>query len=60
LFTLSPFGQSAYTNGSLAADPYNLPAGQTARLRYGLYVHDGETNPEAIDRVHEQFLKGTE
>jgi len=60
LFTLSPFGQSAYTNGSLPADPFNLPAGQSARLRYGLYVHDGETDPAAINRVHEQFLKGSE
>ncbi|HBH50482.1 MAG TPA: hypothetical protein DDY91_01165 [Planctomycetaceae bacterium] len=60
LFTLSPFGQSAYTNGTLPADPYNLPAGQSARLRYGLFVHDGETDPAAISQVYEQFLKGTE
>lgn len=56
LFTLSPFGQKAYTNGALAADPFKLPAGESARLRYGLYVHDGDAAVAPIAGAYEQFL----
>ncbi|MFM7160367.1 MAG: DUF6807 family protein, partial [Planctomycetaceae bacterium] len=56
LFTLSPFGQKAYTNGALPAEPFKLPAGASARLRYGLFVHDGEVPAAQIQAVYGQFL----
>jgi len=57
LFTLSPFGQSAYTNGQLPADPFTLMPEKTARLTYGLYVHDGDAETARVPEVYEQFLK---
>jgi len=56
LFTLSPFGQKAYTNGGLPADPYKLATGESARLRYGLFVHDGMVSAAEINQVYGQFL----
>ncbi len=60
LFTLSPFGQNAYTNGQLPSDPFVLDAGKSVRLRYGLYVHDGDTAAGKVGAAYEQFLKAIE
>ncbi|MFN0052953.1 MAG: PmoA family protein [Planctomycetales bacterium] len=57
LFTVSPFGQNAYTNGQLPADPKVLTTGQSVRLRYGLYVHDGDTAAGQVAQRYEAFLK---
>jgi len=57
LFTLSPFGQKAYTNGTLPAAPHKLAAGETFRLRYGLYVHDGEAEVGPTEAVYKQFVE---
>lgn len=60
LFTLSPFGQSAYSNGQLPPDPLRLEPGQKIRLRYGLYVHDGDMLQGNIPAIYAQFLKATD
>jgi len=60
LFTLSPFGQSAYSNGKLPPDPLRLEPGKSVRLRYGLYVHDGDAEEGNVPAVYEQFLKAFE
>jgi len=57
LFTLSPFGQSAYTNGKLPPDPLLLEPGKSIRLRYGLYVHDGDTEHGKVPSAYEVYLK---
>lgn len=57
LFTVSPFGQSAYTNGKLPADPYTIDSGKTLRLRYGLYVHDGDTQQGKVAEAYDAFVK---
>lgn len=57
LFTLSPFGQNAYSNGQLPADPYTLPPQKLARLTYGLFVHEGGAEQAKVADVYEQFLK---
>ena len=56
LFTISPFGQSAYTNNKLPPDPYILESGKTARLQYGLYVHDGDQEQGKVAEAYQQYL----
>lgn len=57
LFTLSPFGQSAYTYGKLPADPLTLEPAAEFRLRYGLYVHDGDTQTGNVATRYDEFVK---
>jgi methane monooxygenase PmoA-like len=59
LFTLSPFGQHAYTNGKLPPDPLVLEPGKSIRLRYGLYVHDGDTEQGNVRSAYEFYLKNS-
>lgn len=58
LFTLSPFGQKSYTNGELPADPLTIDPGKSIRLRYGLYIHEGDTQQAGVTEVYESFAKG--
>lgn len=60
LFSISPFGESAYTNGANAAAPVHLKKGESLRLRYALYVHDGDTQAGNVAAAWDQFLKTTE
>ena len=57
LFTLSPFGQKAYTNDMLPENPLTLEPGQSIRLHYGIYIHDGDTQHGHVPAVYETFLK---
>jgi hypothetical protein len=58
LFTLSPFGQSAYTMGKLPADPLELPAGKTFRLRYGLFIHRGDAESGGVAERYKEYVAG--
>jgi hypothetical protein len=57
LFTVSPFGQSAYTNGKLPPDPLVLEPGKSIRLRYGLFVHNGDTEQGEVAAAYDYYLK---
>lgn len=57
LFSISPFGQKAYTGGKLPAQPYFLFPDGELRLRYGLYIHDGDTKSADVSGVHLNYLK---
>lgn len=57
LFTISPFGQKSYTNGKLPEDLLTIEPGKAFRLRYGLYIHDGDTRQGKVGEVYESFLK---
>jgi Methane oxygenase PmoA len=56
LFTLSPFGRHAYSNGTLPADPLTLEPSGSIRLRYGLYVHEGDSKAAGVAQVYEAFV----
>jgi hypothetical protein len=55
LFSISPFGEKAYTNGASEAKPVHLEQGKTLRLRYGLYIHDGDAAAADIAGAWKQF-----
>lgn len=56
LFSISPFGESSYTNGASVAKPHTLEPDGTVRLRYGLYVHEGDTAAAHVSDVFQQFV----
>lgn len=57
LFTLSPFGQHDYSKNELPPAPLTLEPGKSFRLRYGLYLHDGDTAQGRVPEVYAQFVK---
>ncbi len=60
LFSISPFGPRAYTNGRRPADPVTVMKGKTLRLRYGLYIHNGTTESANVDKVYREYLKSAQ
>ncbi|MBL6706623.1 MAG: PmoA family protein [Planctomycetaceae bacterium] len=56
LFSISPFGESAYTNKKRPAEPYFLLPGKELRLRYALFVHDGDTAAANTGKVYLDYL----
>ncbi len=38
-------------------EPYVLAAGQSLRLRYGLWVHGGAPETAALENIHATFAK---
>lgn len=57
LFSISPFGERAYTNKKRPAQPYFLFAGKELRLRYALFVHDGGTASAKVGKVYLDYLE---
>lgn len=55
LFSISPFGEKAYTNGAQPEAPVHLKAGDTLRLRYGAYFHDGDAEVAQPQKAWEIF-----
>ncbi|MGE0377823.1 MAG: PmoA family protein [Planctomycetaceae bacterium] len=56
LFSISPFGESSYTNGTEPEKLVTLKPGENLSLRYGLYVHRGDAAEGQVREAYEQFL----
>ena len=57
LFSISPFGEGAYTNKKRPAQPYLLFPGKELRLRYALFVHDGDTAAANVAKAYLKYLE---
>lgn len=60
LFSISPFGEKAYTNGKSAAEPVELKAGANLRLRYAIYIHDGDTKTANVAGTYRQYVAASD
>lgn len=59
LFSVSPFGEKAYTRGKQEAKPLELDPKGKFRLRYGLYIHAGDTEEGRVAQTYSQYLKAS-
>lgn len=56
LFSISPFGEKAYTNGAKPASPVELKSGQSLRLRYAMYIHQGDFQKADVAGAYRQYI----
>lgn len=59
LFSINPFGDKSYTRGEFPEDPLVLEPGESVRLRYGLYVHAGDTGEGHVKEAYQGYLEST-
>ncbi|AMV17737.1 hypothetical protein VT03_07575 [Planctomyces sp. SH-PL14] len=57
LFSMSPFGDKSYSGGKVETPPVHLKKDESLRLRYGLYVHDGDSEKGGVPAVYNQFAE---
>lgn len=54
LFSVSPFGEQAYAKQG--AKPLTLKPSDELQLRYGLYIHEGDTKSAHVSEVYKDFV----
>jgi len=59
LFSVSPFGERAYTNGKQSARHVHLKRGEELRLQYAIYFHDGDVEAGGVKAAYDGFLQKT-
>lgn len=59
LFSISPFGESAYTQGKRPADPLIVLPHTSVRLRYAMYIHPGDTQSADVAGTYREYLKSS-
>ena len=57
LFSVSPFGEGAYTNGQEKPVSDVFKKDSVVRLRYGIYFHAGDAVAADVSQAYQQFLK---
>lgn len=57
LFSVSPFGDKAYTNGAEPEAPVTIEPGKSLTLRYGLHVRDYSGDTQAAAQAYQSYLK---
>lgn len=57
LFTVSPFGDHAYTNGKEPVNELTLKPGESVRFKYGLYVHTGDVTGGKVADEYQEYLR---
>lgn len=55
LFSISPFGEKAYTRGESDAATVEIHPGESLRLRYAILIHDGGVESAGIEAAWQQF-----
>ncbi len=55
LFSINPFGEQAYAKAG--AKPYTIKPGETLNLKYGIYIHAGDTESAQVEKVYQDFVK---
>jgi hypothetical protein len=59
LFSMSPFGEKAYSGGKNESAPVVLKAGEKLRLRYAVYIHSGNTKDGKVAEAYKEFMAAT-
>ncbi len=57
LFSVSPFGEGAYTNGANPKTDDVFKKDSELRLRYGIYFHAGDAKTADVAGTYQMFLK---
>ena len=56
LFSINPFGEKAYTGGKSEAQHVEVAADKPLRLRYGIYIHEGNPQEGRVSEVFERYV----
>lgn len=56
LFSVSPFGDKAYTNGTEPEAPLTIDPGKSITLRYGIHIRDYAGDTKAAAEAYQRYL----
>ncbi len=58
LMAISPFGPKAYSKGKEDAAPVDITADKPLRLRYAVYVHNGDAEAGGVAEAYQRYTGG--